>query len=60
MAKRIKLSGYECYRCGHKWISRSKCLKYKIPVACPKCKNVYWSKPRNITIKKMLKNLIKT
>lgn len=54
MVKRIKLSGFECFRCGHKWFSRSKCLKYKIPRLCPKCKSYLWDRPRKRQFKKAL------
>jgi len=37
----IKISGYICERCRHKWVSRG-----NMPVVCPKCKNPYWNKKR--------------
>ena len=43
MAK-IMLQGYECERCGHKWVKRS--ATEGDPVICPKCKSPYWDKPR--------------
>ncbi|MBI2449253.1 hypothetical protein HYV49_03065 [Candidatus Pacearchaeota archaeon] len=38
----IKLSGYICERCSHKWISRN---SHK-PICCAKCKSPYWNVPR--------------
>jgi len=43
MAKiKIMIEGYQCERCEHKWIARSK----KEPVVCPKCHSPYWNKPK--------------
>jgi predicted Zn-ribbon and HTH transcriptional regulator len=44
MAKRIKLWGFECFRCGYKWVPRSD----KAPKVCPnkKCKSLVWHIPR--------------
>ena len=42
MAK-IKLEGYLCERCGHKWIPREQTEE---PRVCPKCKSPYWNRPR--------------
>jgi rubrerythrin len=36
---KIKLSGYVCERCGHKWVARNK----QTPRVCPKCKSPYWN-----------------
>jgi len=44
----IKVKGYRCERCGHKWIPRNK----QLPIICPKCKSPYWNKPRKIKNKK--------
>jgi len=38
----IKVRGYKCERCGHKWAPRSK----KKPIICPKCKSPYWNRAR--------------
>lgn len=38
------LEGFECERCGHKWIPRA--ATEDIPTICPKCKSPYWNKPR--------------
>lgn len=40
----VKLDGYECERCGHRWFPRSKIDE--LPTICPKCKSPYWNKPR--------------
>ena len=46
----LKIKGYKCDRCNHKWLPR---LKIKIlPVICPKCKTAYWNKPRRIDLAK--------
>jgi len=42
---KIKLEGYMCCRCGHKWIPRD--MKDK-PKVCPKCKSPYWDTPKKI------------
>lgn len=31
-----------CSRCNHEWITRIETP----PVSCPKCKSIYWNKPR--------------
>lgn len=38
----IKVPGWECLRCGHKWIARGQ----EVPRICPKCKSAYWDTPR--------------
>ncbi|MCJ8306749.1 MAG: hypothetical protein HRU07_06845 [Nitrosopumilus sp.] len=40
----IKLDGYACERCEHKWVPRSKIDV--LPTICPKCKSPYWNVPR--------------
>ncbi len=44
MAK-VKLSGYECERCGHQWVPRD---VEQEPRVCPKCKSPYWNRPRRV------------
>jgi len=39
----IILKGYQCERCGHKWVPRN---EKEHPRVCPKCKSPYWDKPR--------------
>ena len=39
----IKVRGYKCERCEHKWIPRN---KGETPIICPKCKSPYWNKPK--------------
>ena len=39
---KVRLSGYKCERCGHKWFPR----KNSKPRVCPKCKNAYWDVPK--------------
>ena len=41
---KIMLEGYECSRCKHQWVPRSKIDEE--PTICPKCKSPYWNKPR--------------
>jgi DNA-directed RNA polymerase subunit RPC12/RpoP len=41
---KIKLDGFVCERCGHKWVKRAN--SEGEPVVCPKCKSPYWNKPR--------------
>ena len=44
----VQLKGYECERCKHTWIPRSKIDE--LPTICPKCKSPYWNKPRQDSI----------
>ncbi len=46
----IKLDGYSCDRCDHKWFPRIKIDV--LPIICPKCKSPYWNTPRRQTNKK--------
>ena len=39
---KIKLDGYLCVRCSHKWVPRDDVK----PTVCPKCKSPYWDIPR--------------
>ena len=39
---KIKLDGYLCLRCQHKWVPRDD----KTPTVCPKCKSPYWNTPK--------------
>jgi DNA-directed RNA polymerase subunit RPC12/RpoP len=41
---RVQLMGYECLRCGHKWIPRKN--SESEPKVCPHCKSPYWDTPR--------------
>jgi len=45
---KVMLEGFQCERCKHKWIPRS---KDEIPTICPKCKSPYWNKPRKVANK---------
>jgi predicted Zn-ribbon and HTH transcriptional regulator len=45
----ILLKGYQCERCGHKWVPRE---ESDYPKVCPKCKSPYWDKPRKIEKKR--------
>lgn len=38
------LRGYECERCKHQWVPRSKLDE--LPIICPKCKSPYWNTPK--------------
>lgn len=31
-----------CERCGHTWTTKTD----KLPGTCPKCKSIYWDRPR--------------
>jgi len=44
---KIKLEGYLCERCCHKWVARNEAM----PVVCPKCKSPYWNTKRKVKIK---------
>lgn len=36
------VSGWECTRCGHKWVPKI----VREPKRCPRCKSPYWNKKR--------------
>jgi len=40
----IKMRGYQCERCNHKWTPRTKIDE--LPTICPRCKSPYWNKQR--------------
>jgi DNA-directed RNA polymerase subunit RPC12/RpoP len=41
---KIRLDGYVCERCIHKWVPRD--FSKKLPLVCPKCKSPYWNIPK--------------
>lgn len=43
----ITVMGYRCERCSHEWIPRRD--NENAPRVCPKCKSVYWDRPRKAT-----------
>lgn len=49
---KIKIEGYICERCGHKWVPRNTDEK---PRVCPRCKSPYWDRPRK-NKKRQVKN----
>jgi hypothetical protein len=53
--KKITVWGYECLRCGYKWVPRGldeakpgeKPAEPDLPpVVCPHCRSPYWNRPR--------------
>jgi len=40
MKIKIKVDGFQCDKCGHKWVPKSKDIKTK---QCPKCKTLKWN-----------------
>jgi predicted Zn-ribbon and HTH transcriptional regulator len=42
----ITLKGYQCERCGHKWVPRE--VGGDRPRVCPRCKSAYWDIPKRI------------
>lgn len=38
----IKAHQCQCERCGHCWRTKTD----KLPKFCPKCKTIYWNRPR--------------
>ena len=38
----IRQMGFECLRCGRRWIPK---VVGKKPLTCPKCRSPYWDKP---------------
>jgi hypothetical protein len=46
----ITLKGYQCERCGHKWVPREE----EYPRVCPRCKSPYWDTPRRMNPKKKM------
>jgi predicted Zn-ribbon and HTH transcriptional regulator len=53
MGKRVKiqLDGWECERCGHRWVPRDMAAEPNGPRVCPKCKSPYWDRPRRTKTK---------
>lgn len=47
MAK-ITIEGYQCERCEHAWVPRTK-IKEE-PTICPRCKSPYWNRPRKVYV----------
>jgi hypothetical protein len=43
---KVRLWGFECTRCGHQWLPRSK----EKPCVCPGCKSPYWDRPRRTAL----------
>ncbi|MBS3160019.1 hypothetical protein J4436_04475 [Candidatus Woesearchaeota archaeon] len=41
---KVKLEGYVCELCGHKWVPRETTTEE--PKVCHKCKSPYWNTPR--------------
>lgn len=41
---KIEVSGWECIRCGYRWVPRL--AAGKKPKACAHCMSVLWDKPR--------------
>jgi uncharacterized OB-fold protein len=46
----ITLKGYQCERCGHKWVPREE----EFPKVCPRCKSPYWNIARKLNSKKQI------
>ena len=46
----VKLEGYQCDRCGHRWSPPDGTGRWSVnnedPKQCPKCRSPYWNKPR--------------
>lgn len=47
---KIEVDGYQCLRCGHKWVPRV-LRGNELPTICPKCKSPYWNKERRQHLK---------
>ncbi len=45
VSREVNAIEWECLRCGHKWVGRTK----SEPKRCPKCKSPYWNKLRKQT-----------
>lgn len=40
---KFSVEGYQCERCGHKWVPRKSDNE---PRVCPKCKSAWWNVPK--------------
>lgn len=40
--QKVEVIQYQCIRCGHKWLGRSR----EKPIVCPKCHSPYWDRER--------------
>jgi len=49
MKIKLTIDGYECERCKHQWMPRT---KDETPITCPKCKSAYWNKERKNKLNK--------
>ena len=47
---KIKLEGYMCERCSHKWVPREN--QTREPKVCPRCKSPYYDIPRKLKNKR--------
>ena len=49
MSYRVKfeVEGYQCLRCGHKWVPR---ITSEEPRICPKCKSPYWNRSKRVKL----------
>ena len=45
---KFEVEGYQCLRCGHKWVPRIKTVEE--PTICPDCKSPYWNKVRRANV----------
>ena len=42
----VLIEALKCERCGYIWPPRNRDVK---PVACPRCKSPYWSRPKKLS-----------
>jgi DNA-directed RNA polymerase subunit RPC12/RpoP len=45
---KVRIWGFQCSRCGHKWLPRDGVDQ---PQVCPSCKSPYWDRPRRADVK---------
>jgi DNA-directed RNA polymerase subunit RPC12/RpoP len=54
---KIVLEGYQCLRCGHKWVpnkmKKGHSRSDDLPAKCPSCRSQYWLTPRDPRYKKV-------
>ncbi len=56
---RFEVEGFQCLRCGYKWVPRIFKGKTEEPTICPKCKSPYWNKPRRSEVPTHVEEVMK-
>jgi predicted Zn-ribbon and HTH transcriptional regulator len=52
MKVNLTISGWKCERCGYEWVQRKR-IDPPTPRFCPKCRSIYWDRPRKVKTEKV-------